>query len=144
MLRGVNLFSGCSKEELRRIVSLQSQHEAKKSDVLIEQGGPGEECFVIVNGTATVSRNGIQLARLGPGDFFGELAPLDGGPRTATVVADSDMHLLAISRWEFSQLRSSFPEVSGKMLVELGTRLRRAEDKIDGNRSGECVALQSS
>ena len=119
-LRGISLFSGCTKEELRRIAPLQSQYQVKKSDVLIQYGTPGEECFVIVNGRATVIRNGIQLAQLGPGDFFGELAPLDGGPRTATVVADTEMLLLVISRLEFSLLRTSFPTVAGKLLAEVG------------------------
>lgn len=143
-LRGISLFSGCTKDELRRIVSMQSQHEVRKSDVLIEQGTPGEECFVIVMGRATVTRNGVQLAHLGPGDFFGELAPLDGGPRTATVVADSDMLLMVISRLEFLQLRTSFPSVSGKLLAEMGARLRRADDVIDGKRSLAPVAVQAS
>ncbi len=143
-LRGISLFSGCTNEELRRIASLQSRYEVKRSEVLVQHGMPGEECFVIVDGRATVLRNGIQLAQLGPGDFFGELAPLDGGPRTATVVADSDMLLLVISRPEFSLLRTSFPTVSGRLLAEMGARLRRADEVMDGKKSLETVAAQAS
>ena len=144
LLRGISLFAGCKNKELRSIATLQSQCHAQKDDVLMEQGMPGGECFVIVEGTATVSRNGIQLAHLGPGDFFGELAPLDGGPRTATVVADTDLQLLVISRQEFFQLRTSFPAVSANMMAELGTRLRRADEAIDGARSTDLAAVQAS
>jgi CRP/FNR family transcriptional regulator, cyclic AMP receptor protein len=143
-LRNISLFSGCAWGDRRRIVSLQSQYEAKKSNVLIQLGMPGDECFVIVKGSATGSRNGIQLAHLGPGEFFGELAPLEGGPRTATVVADTDMLLLVISRREFVQLRMSFPSVSENLLAEMGARLRRADEVLDGTRSVETVTVQAS
>ncbi len=144
LLRGITLFAGCRNDDLRSIATLQSQCEAQKEEVLMEEGRPGEECFVIVEGTATVSRNGIRLAHLGPGDFFGELAPLDGGPRTATVVADTDMHLLVISRREFFHLRTSFPTVSVNMMAELGARLRRTDEAIDATRSVDLVARQAS
>jgi len=131
LLRGVQLFSGCSGAELGRIASLTTEHQAVAGQVLTERGTPGLEFFIIVEGKATASRKGVHLATLGPGSFFGELALLDGGPRTATVAAQTDMRLLVLSRREFNGLHHVAPTVSNKMLVELGARLRRADEKMD-------------
>ena len=137
LLRGVELFSGCSKTELERIASLTTDHHVKAGQVLTQTGEPGLEFFVIVEGGATATRKGVQIATLGPGSFFGELALLDGGARTATVVADTDMKLLVLSRREFQSLHHAAPPVAGKMLVELGARLRRADDMLDAAPIGD-------
>lgn len=131
LLRGVTLFAGCSTAELGKIASLTSEHHAKAGQVLTERGDPGLEFFIIVEGDATATRKGVHLATLGPGSFFGELALLDGGERTATVVAETDMRLLVLSRREFNGLHHVAPSVSNKMLVELGARLRSADEKLD-------------
>jgi CRP/FNR family cyclic AMP-dependent transcriptional regulator len=143
LLHGVSLFSNCSKEELRRIATMVTLHEAPQGSVLSEQGKAGLEFFVVVEGSANATRNGIQLAHLGPGSFFGELALLDGGPRTATVVAQTDMRLLVFSRREFSQLHGSSPGVAFKMLAELGARLRKADNLFDGEPPEGLAAFQS-
>jgi len=143
MLRGVSLFSSCSHAELSRVASLVTLHEAERGSVLAEQGTLGLEFFIIVEGSAKATRNGIRLADLGPGSFFGELALLDGGDRTATVVAETDMRLLLVSRREFSSLLSSAPTVAYKMLAELGARLRKADNMFDGESSPALFAFQS-
>lgn len=125
LLRGVRLFSNCTKDELRRIESLTSVLDVKGGTVLAEQGTIGHEFFVIAEGSANASRGGKWLARLDSGSFFGELALLDGGERTATVTADTDMSLIVLSRSEFLSLQSSAPSVAYKILVELGSRLRK-------------------
>jgi CRP/FNR family transcriptional regulator, cyclic AMP receptor protein len=131
LLRGVELFSGCSKMELGRIASLMTEHRAKAGQVLTKRGDPGLEFFIIVDGKAAATRKGVHLADLEPGSFFGELALLDGGNRTATVVAETDMRLLVLSRREFTSLHHAAPSVANKMLVELGSRLRMADDMLD-------------
>jgi CRP/FNR family transcriptional regulator, cyclic AMP receptor protein len=131
LLRGVELFSGCSNTELGRIASLTTEHSAEPGQVLTERGEPGQEFFVIIEGEATATRQGRRLATLGPGSFFGELALLDGGKRTATVVADTEMRLLVLSRREFMSLYHAAPSVGNKMLVELGSRLRKTDDLLD-------------
>jgi CRP/FNR family cyclic AMP-dependent transcriptional regulator len=131
LLRGVQLFAGCSTAELGKIASLATEHHAKAGQVLTERGDPGLEFFIIVEGEATATRKGAHLATLGPGSFFGELALLDGGTRTATVIAETDMRLLVLSRREFTGLLHVAPSVSSKMLVELGSRLRTADEKLD-------------
>ena len=131
ILKGVRLFSECNKNELRRIASLTTEHVVKSGDVLATQGEPGSQFFMIVEGSATASRHGSRLATFGPGAFFGELALLDGGERTATVVADSDMRVLVLTRREFQSLHTNSPSVAYKMLAELGSRLRKADEMIE-------------
>ena len=127
LLRGVPLFSACTKRELTEIEGLTSMIDVKEGTEVATFGTPGQEFFIIVDGSATASRNGLTLAVLGPGSFFGELALLDGGERTATVVADTDLTLLVLSRREFRSLQSTAPSVAYKLLVELGARLRQAD-----------------
>ena len=86
---------------------------------------------MVVSGTAVATRNDRELTRYGPGSFFGELALLDGGERTATVYAASDMTVLVLTRSEFNSLQLASPSVAFKMLVELGARLRRADQLMD-------------
>ncbi len=131
LLRGVDLFSGCSRRELVEIEKLTSVIEVPRGTELATFGTPGQEFFVIIGGSATASRMGLTLAVLGPGSFFGELALLDGGNRTATVVADTDLTVLVLSRREFRSLQSTAPSVAYKLLVELGARLRRADAMIE-------------
>ena len=129
--KDVALFGGCNASELGRLASLTTEHSVPPGQVLTERGEPGTAFFVIVDGEATATREGTHLAKLGPGSFFGELALLDGGSRTATVVSDSEMRLLVLSRREFMSLHSAAPSVAYKMLVELGSRLRKADEMLD-------------
>jgi CRP-like cAMP-binding protein len=130
LLKGVDLLSGCSSQELRRLASLSTEVDAPSGTVLAQEGEPGNEFFIIVSGQAKASRNGVTLATLSPTAFFGELALLDGGERTATVVAETDLRLLVLSRAEFRELCRSYPSVMNKMLVELGARLRKADEML--------------
>ncbi len=137
LLKGVSLLSGCSSDELRRIASLTTEWDVAAGQVLAQQGEVGMEFFIIVSGKAKASRNGVKLATLAATDFFGELALLDGGERTATVVAETELRLLVLSRGEFKELCRSYPSVMNKMLVELGSRLRRADEMLGGSPASE-------
>jgi CRP-like cAMP-binding protein len=130
LLGHVDLLADCTKKELAQIASMSTEYDATAGQVLAEEGQLGAEFFIIVEGRATASRNGVVLATLAPTNFFGELALLDGGPRTATVVADTDLHLLVLSRGEFKQLCRTYPSVSYRMLEGLGERLRKADEII--------------
>jgi CRP/FNR family transcriptional regulator, cyclic AMP receptor protein len=142
LLRGVDLLAGCTNDQLRQIASLSTEIDAASGQVLAEQGRQGREFFIIVEGTATASRNGAVLATLTPTDFFGELALLDGGERTATVVAETDMRLLVLTRTEFNQLCRSYPSVAQRMLVVMGTRLRNADEMLGSeNRNDSLTRL---
>ena len=144
LLQDVSLFAGCSKSELSKIASLTTEHTVEPGHVLTKQGELGREFFVIVEGTATASRKGKRMAKLGPGSFFGELALLDGGERTATVVADTPMRLLVLSEGEFCNLYFLVPSVARKIIAELGSRLRRTYEVLDpGGKLGAAAGVWS-
>ena len=128
LLRGVSLFSACSKRELSRIASLADQIDVPKGKVLTREGEPGSEFFVVIKGQATVivGKRG-RIAPLGPGASFGEMSLLDQGPRTATVEAQTDMQLLVLDARSFSSLLADVPSVARKVLAAMAGRLRVAE-----------------
>lgn len=130
-MNGLPLFSSCSKAELVRIRGLTTRIEVQQGTVLIEEGMPGREFFIINDGRASVSRRGRWLADLGAGTFFGELALLEQGCRGATVIAETDMILLVFSRAEFNSIHEAAPTIGRKMLAEMGARLRRANALLD-------------
>ena len=131
LLRQVDLFRSCTTRELGQIAALTTELEVTANSVLMRRGDLGKEFFVIVEGTATVTRESVELAKLSAGSFFGELALIDGGPRTATVVARTDMKVLVLSRHEFWSLLNSVPPVASKVVSELGSRLRMRDEMLD-------------
>ena len=129
LLGNVRLFSTCNKRELARIASLVDEVESPKGKVLVRQGDPGRECFVIAEGKAKATMRGKGTAMLGPGSFFGEMSLLDQGPRSATVTAESDMRLLVLGSREFSALINEVPPVAARIMRGLAERLRAAEPR---------------
>ena len=129
LLGNVRLFSTCNKRELARIASLVDEVEAPKGKVLVRQGDAGQECFVISEGKAKATIRGRGSAVLGPGSFFGEMALLDQGPRSATVTAETDMRLLVLGSREFSTLINEVPPVAVRIMRGLAERLRTAEPR---------------
>lgn len=129
-LPNIELFSELSKKELKNIAALMTPIQVKMGRVLTKEGDPGREFMIIVEGTATVKRKGRVLARLGPGDFFGELAVVAGVPRTATVIADTDMIIETLNRREFSSLLDESPRIAKKVLVGAVRRLHEIEESV--------------
>jgi CRP/FNR family transcriptional regulator, cyclic AMP receptor protein len=127
LLAEVPLFSACTKSDLTRIAALVEEIEAPEGKVLTRQGHPGRECFIITDGRAKAAIRGRRSVGLGPGAFFGEMALLDQGPRTATVTAETDMHLLVLDSRNFSSLIEDIPGVGRKVLRAVAVRLREAE-----------------
>jgi CRP-like cAMP-binding protein len=95
--------------------------------VLARLGHPGEEFFLILDGTARVDVSARKRSRLGPGQYFGEMSLLDGGPRSASVVAETPLRLLVIKRRDFSTLLREATELTQNLLVTLSHRVRHAE-----------------
>lgn len=126
-LSNVVLFSGCDAKEIAQIASLATEIEVPAGKILARQGEPGREFYVILDGKADVEIGGTQVATLGPGDFFGEMALLDQGPRVATVKASSDMEVAVLDPREFVSLIEEHPAVARKVLKVMAARLRRAE-----------------
>ena len=134
-LKGVDLFAGCSNDEIDRIAGLTTQIDVAAGRVLCVEGKPGEEFFVIAEGEAVVTRNGEELARLGAGGFFGEMALLDGGPRVATVTAVTPMKLLVLNRSEFRSLVEVSTMIDRRILEAIGLRARRLAASVPPSHS---------
>ena len=131
-LAQVPLFAACSRKELQTIAKASDEVTVPSDKVLVEQGTAGRECFVIVDGSASVRRNGRRVATLGPGSYFGELSLLDKGPRTATVTADTPLTVLVLGPREFSSVLDSVPGLSHKLLATLASRVRDLDSKAYG------------
>ena len=129
-LPNIELFSELSKKELKNIAALMTPIRVKAGRQLTEEGAAGREFMIIIEGTATVKRKGKVLARLGPGDFFGELAVVAGVARTATVIAETDMVIETLNRREFSTLLDESPRIAKKVLVGAVRRLHEIEESI--------------
>jgi CRP/FNR family transcriptional regulator, cyclic AMP receptor protein len=123
-LAKVPLFAGLTDKELESVRSLMTETNVPAGTTLARQGRTGQEFFVIVSGTASVDRDGEHVADVGPGDFLGEMALLDGGPRNADVSASTEMTLMVVSQRDFSQLLDTVPMIARRMLPTLVKRLR--------------------
>jgi CRP/FNR family cyclic AMP-dependent transcriptional regulator len=124
MLAAVPLFSSCSKSELRAIASLGTTVPEPDGKVLTEQGQLGLEFCLLLSGKTRCLIDGELVATLGPGDWFGEMALLDRGPRHATVIADGPVELLVLNAAEFNDLLDVSPSIAKKLLVSFATRER--------------------
>jgi CRP-like cAMP-binding protein len=129
-LVSVPLFSGLSRRELKRCGQVAKSVSFDAGDVIAEEGEEGLAFYVITSGEASVKRRGKNAATLIPGDFFGEVSLLDGGPRTATVVANTPLTCLSILRWDFRNLLEKEPSLAPKILKELAKRLRQIERSV--------------
>jgi len=123
-LAQVPLFSACSKKDLQHIGRQVEQVEVPAGRELVREGAAGSQFFVILDGSAEVSRRGQRVATLGPGAFFGDLALLDHAPRNATVTATSPMTLAVLGQREFSSMIDELPGFAHKLLKGLAHRLR--------------------
>ncbi len=126
-LRRVPLFEGCSDADLARIARASDEIAVPTGYVLVHEGDWGEEAFVIADGEAEVAVDGRQLAVLGPGSVVGEMAVLDGGPRTATVAAVTPLRLFAFDSSVFTTLLDNVPLVARRVLSGMSHRLRAAQ-----------------
>jgi CRP/FNR family transcriptional regulator, cyclic AMP receptor protein len=130
VLKSIPLFQYLNKKQLAEVARHADEIEVEGGRVLAKEGARGHDLFVIVSGTATVTRHGEPLATLRPGDFIGEMSLLDGGLRSATVVAAEPMSLLVIGEREFLPLLHQLPEVSVKLLKAMAQRLRTADEAL--------------
>ena len=127
LLRQVPLFSNCSQHELRAIAQLGTPVGAEEGAYLTENGHPGREFFLVLEGTASCRVGKKEVRRFSPGNYFGELALLHGGMRTADVVATSPMELLVLDAREFRSMLMTTPSIGVKMLARLAERLTDAD-----------------
>ena len=129
VLKGVPLLAGLSQRELRSLARRFREISVKAGDDVVTEGKGGAGFFVIAGGSADVTTGGRTVRTLGAGDYFGEISLIDAGPRTATVVATTDLALLGLSPWEFKPFVEEHPNVAWKLLQTLAGRLREAEGR---------------
>jgi len=123
-LRYSPLFSSCSSKDLERIAKAGDQVTLAKGKTMTKQGEPGREAFIILSGKAIVKRSGKKVATLGTGSVVGELSLLDNGPRTATVVCDTECQVRVISRGNFLRVIDKVPALAHKLFGALAMRIR--------------------
>jgi CRP/FNR family cyclic AMP-dependent transcriptional regulator len=123
------LFSGCNKKELGLIGRASDEVEVDAGRLLCEEGKPGFEFFLILDGRAGVSRSGRKIATLRRGQYFGELSLLDRKPRSATVTSETPMQLLVLDQRQFDGIMDQVPGLAHKLLTAMADRLREADAK---------------
>jgi CRP-like cAMP-binding protein len=126
-LRTVPLFSGLSDKDLKRLANSLSERTFPAGHKIAVEGKEGVGFFVIESGEVSVSRGGEHIRKLGPGDYFGEMAVIDQGPRSASVVAESEVRCRGMTAWSFRPFVESHGEVAWPLLEALVKRLREAE-----------------
>jgi CRP/FNR family cyclic AMP-dependent transcriptional regulator len=130
MLGSVPLFEGLSRKELTSVYEAGKEVSFEAGRNIVEEGATGVGFHLILEGEARVVVGDEEQAVLRAGDYFGEMSLLDGGPRSATVVASSPVHTLTLASWAFVPLVDRNPSIARKLLVELSRRLRNLERSL--------------
>jgi CRP-like cAMP-binding protein len=130
----VPLFRDLPPRDLRRVAGLAEETWINAGRVVVQEGQPGTSFYVILDGEARVVKGTASrtLARLGPGDHFGEMALLDGQPRSATVIAETSLDTVRIRRAAFRELLKKEPEVGLRIMAGLAARVREYERQLLG------------
>ena len=129
MLEQVDLFQGLNKKELRLLAGLATEVDHAAGGEVVGEGRGSVAFHLILTGEAAVTRGGRKLRSLGKGDYFGEIALIDGQPRSATVTARTPLRTLSITSWNFKPMLTEYPQLTYKLLLQLCARLREAEGR---------------
>lgn len=129
LLREVALFDGIDLDGLAMIAERAIEVDFAEGRTIVRQGEVGTGFFLVTSGGARVVQDGTTIAEYGPGDFFGELSLLDGGPRIASVMATAPTTCLAIASWDFEALLESQPRLAIAILKGVARRLRAVSDE---------------
>jgi len=120
-------FRTCTKREIGEIAALATQVDVPAGTHLTQEGKRGNEFGIVVAGSASVTQGGHEVHVLGVGDSYGEMALIDDGPRTATIVAQTPMTLAVVGRGEFDDLLDRVPQVARSIMLGLARRIRELE-----------------
>jgi CRP-like cAMP-binding protein len=124
-LKGTALFAGFTDRQIEGVLTVGKERRFAAGEQVIRQGDDAVGFYLVVEGSAEVRSGGAVLARLGPGDFFGEMALLlENARRTADVTALEDTSCLVITQWEFRSLLVAHPDTALAVMGELARRLR--------------------
>jgi CRP/FNR family transcriptional regulator, cyclic AMP receptor protein len=137
LLRHVRLFEGVDDKELGRIAASFKERTFNAGDMIAEEGSSGIGFFVIESGTARATHGDIVIAELGAGSSFGEVALIDEGPRSATVIADSELKCWGLSAWEFRPLAETNATVAWNLARIVASYVRLAAGELDKELEGK-------
>jgi CRP/FNR family cyclic AMP-dependent transcriptional regulator len=129
LLRRVPLFADLEGRDLERVAATMKARRFRAGDAMAQEGEGGVGFFVIEEGEARVTVHGQDVGRLGPGDYFGEIALIAETDRTATVTAETDMRCYGLTRWEFRPIVEGNPKVAWKLLEAVAKKVREVEQR---------------
>lgn len=132
VLGAVPLFQDLSIKQLRKVVDLAEVARFMEGATLVKQGEIGDSFYVVLTGQAKVVANGRTINRLIPGDYFGEISLLDGGPRSASVLAETEMTLVIITQRGFLAMLAKDPEITICLLEGMARTVRRLDRSLAG------------
>ena len=124
LLAAVPLFAGLSRAARERLGRLMDEVDVAAGTVVIREGNTGGEFFIVVDGSVGIRKGSRRVRTLGPGDFFGEIALIDKGPRSASVIVEEPAHLLVLSSREFHSMLASDQRIENTILRTLASRVR--------------------
>jgi CRP-like cAMP-binding protein len=127
LLQRVPLFADFERGDLKRLARSFKERTFSAGSTVSVEGKSGAGFFVIESGEATVTVRDTERAKLGPGDYFGEIALIDDGARSATVTADSELRCYGLTSWEFRPLVESNASIAWRLLETMAQRLRAAQ-----------------
>ena len=131
LLQRVPLFADLDPRELERLSSSFKERTFEAGGTVASEGAGGAGFFVIEDGEAVVTVHGEERGRLGPGDYFGDIALIDQGARSATIVAESNLRCYGLTFWDFRPLVESDARIAWPLLQAMAKRLRAAESEIE-------------
>jgi CRP-like cAMP-binding protein len=130
-LADVPLFSTCSNRDLETVAKAAEELECAPGTAIVSQGEAGRAFYVLLEGNAVVRRNGRKVGELHPGDYFGELALLDPGPRNADVVAETPVRVARLLVEPFRKMLREVPAMNERLLAGLARRVRDADRRAN-------------
>jgi CRP/FNR family transcriptional regulator, cyclic AMP receptor protein len=132
LVRAVPLFSGLDRRDLRDVASTMKERRFAAGQVLAREGESGVGFFVIEEGEAKVEVGGREVRRIGPGDYFGEIALIADSPRTATITAETPILALGLTSWEFRPIVETNASIAWKMLETLARMFGESQRAATG------------
>jgi CRP/FNR family cyclic AMP-dependent transcriptional regulator len=130
VLASVPIFEELSKKQLKQVAAVSELVEYMQEHSIVREGDIGDSFFVVLRGQGDVTTGGKNVSKVMPGDHFGEISLLDGGPRTATVTSDTPMTMLMLSRKAFMKCVSADPEMALALMKTMARMIRRVDRSI--------------
>lgn len=138
-LKTIQIFEGLRVGDLAAIAAISRESQVKQGELVIREGDPGNTMYLVLDGEVAVVKNfmnggdeadGLELARIAAGDYFGEMALFEDAPRSASIKAVKDSHFLTLDKHEFSEIVREYPQIALHICMAFGRRIRELHQKI--------------